>query len=266
MADPLSYRQSVDALSAPDLQLLRAGIAKAMTISDNRGYQYFAGEHGIPQFRCQHGNLLFLPWHRAYLYTLELSFRDLTPQFTLAYWDWTSVASHATGLPQAYAAATATGGSPNPLLFGAADIAQATINQLRTNPQTANVFDFTKAPPLTIRMPDPPAALPQAAAVQAIIDTSSTFTDFSHRIEDVHNSVHGWVGGAMGVVPTAAFDPVFWAHHTMIDRLWYLWQLKHPGAAIPASIRNAALDGFTLTVADTLDIHGLGYEYALKVQ
>jgi tyrosinase len=264
VADPLSYRQNVDALSASDLQLLRSGIAKAMTVADNRGYQFFAGEHGIPQFRCQHGTPLFLPWHRAYLYTLELTFRDLTPGFTLAYWDWTSEQSHGAGIPTAYTDATGGDGNPNPLLWGAADISGQMIERLQQNPQTADVFDFSVTPPRTLRQPDDPSGLPSADQVQAIIAESSTFSDFSQRIEDVHNSVHGWAGGAMGVVPTAAFDPVFWAHHTMIDRLWYLWQLAHPGAGVPSSIQSSALDGFTLTVAETLDIHNLGYEYALK--
>jgi tyrosinase len=264
MTDPLSYRQNVDALSPADLQLLRSGIAKAMTVADNRGYQFFAGEHGIPQFRCQHGTLLFLPWHRAYLYTLELTFRDLTPGFTLAYWDWTSEQAHANGISPAFADKTGADGNPNPLLWGESDVSRSMIERLQQNPQTADVFDFSTSPPRTRRRPDEPEGLPSADQVQAIVAESSTFGDFSRRVEDVHNSVHGWAGGAMGVVPTAAFDPIFWAHHTMIDRLWYLWQLAHPGAGVPASIQNAALDGFTLTVAETLDIHNLGYEYALK--
>jgi tyrosinase len=40
----------------------------------------------------------------------------------------------------------------------------------------------------------------------------------------------------MSLVPFAAFDPIFWAHHTMVDRLWRLWQLRHPGALPPRAI------------------------------
>ena len=34
-------------------------------------------------------------------------------------------------------------------------------------------------------------------------------------IENLHNAIHGLVGngGHMGVVPYAAFDPIFWLHH-----------------------------------------------------
>lgn len=36
-------------------------------------------------------------------------------------------------------------------------------------------------------------------------------------LEDVHNSIHGMVGGNMGHMAEldySAFDPVFWLHHT----------------------------------------------------
>jgi tyrosinase len=263
MADSLSYRQNVDALAPADLQNFRAGITAAKAISDNRGYQYFAGIHGIPQFRCHHGDLLFLPWHRAYLYTLELTFRELSAGFTLAYWEWNSPTGQTEGIPPAYTAATDASGNPNTLLNAPANIDPATVSQLQSNPDTADSLDYSVSPPLTIRNPDPPASLPSQAAVQSIIDTTTTFTDFSHRIEQVHNNVHGWVGGTMGVIPVAAYDPVFWAHHTNIDRIWYLWQVAHPGAQLPSSIANTALDGFNMTVADTLDINHLGYEYVI---
>jgi tyrosinase len=31
--------------------------------------------------------------------------------------------------------------------------------------------------------------------------------------EDIHNSVHYYVGGHMASIPVSAFDPVFWLHH-----------------------------------------------------
>ena len=118
MADTLSYRQNIDGLGAADLAQFRAGMARAMSVSDNRGYQHFAGMHGLPQHQCYHHQIFFLPWHRAYLYTLELHFRELSAGFTLAYWDWTSAPSHAGGVPAAYRAANDAAGNPNPLLRG----------------------------------------------------------------------------------------------------------------------------------------------------
>jgi tyrosinase len=69
----------------------------------------------------------------------------------------------------------------------------------------------------------------------------------------------------MSQVPTAGYDPVFMAHHSTIDRLWYLWQMRHPGMNPPASIMQSVLTPFPMTVAQTLDIRTLGYEYAVQV-
>lgn len=35
-------------------------------------------------------------------------------------------------------------------------------------------------------------------------------------LEDIHNTVHNYAGGGghMSSVPTSAFDPIFWLHHT----------------------------------------------------
>ncbi len=78
-----------------------------------------------------------------------------------------------------------------------------------------------------------------------------------------HDNVHGSVGGSMSrfMSPT---DPVFWAHHAMIDRLWRLWQLAHPGGLPPATVLGAALPPFPLTVGQTLDTTALGYDYAVS--
>ena len=45
----------------------------------------------------------------------------------------------------------------------------------------------------------------------------------------------------MAEIPLAAYDPLFFAHHTMIDRIWRLWQLRHPTAGVPADLLGAAL-------------------------
>ena len=44
------------------------------------------------------------------------------------------------------------------------------------------------------------------------------WSSFSDRLEDFLDNVHVWVGGDMQDINTAAFDPVFFAHHTMINQ------------------------------------------------
>jgi tyrosinase len=66
----------------------------------------------------------------------------------------------------------------------------------------------------------------------------------------------------MGQIPTAAYDPIFFAHHTMIDRIWRLWQLAHPAASPPTTLLGRALPPFAMTVTETLSTTALGYDYA----
>ncbi|KAF3915762.1 Tyrosinase [Dactylellina cionopaga] len=49
-------------------------------------------------------------------------------------------------------------------------------------------------------------------------------------IEGVHDTIHGTVGsgGHMGWVDVSAFDPIFFLHHTNIDRLFAIWQGINP--------------------------------------
>jgi tyrosinase len=250
---PIRQRKNVDLLRPDQLGALRDAFARVMQISeraviDNRGYQYFAGLHGLPGQYCRHGNPpgsdpLFLPWHRAYLYFFELALRDQVPTATLAWWDWTSPASQRSGIPAAFADAQAAG-QPNPLLKSSVQPAAQQNGQ----------------PHETFRQPGPPSELPSAAQVQTILSLRS-FADFTAQLEDVHNAVHGWTGGTMGIIPWAAYDPIFWAHHANIDRLWRIWQLRHP-QNFPPSFLNRALPPFPLTVAQTLNMKTLGYDYA----
>ena len=92
----------------------------------------------------------------------------------------------------------------------------------------------------------------------------NTYDGFWNKLENVHDAVHVWVGGAMSAVPTAAYDPVFWSHHAMIDRLWYIWQISQKGAQPPADLLSVVLSPFPMTVAQTLDIANLRYEYAVQ--
>jgi len=76
-ARALRNRKNVDNLSTTQLKTLRDAFAAVEAISDDRGFSHWAGIHGLPlPMYCQHGTRLFLPWHRAYLYSFELALRD----------------------------------------------------------------------------------------------------------------------------------------------------------------------------------------------
>ncbi len=251
------YRQEVGNLAASELATFPQTMAQSMSLNDNRGFIHFAGMHGWPGNLCQHGTPLFPPWHRGYLYMFEMSLRDISANVSLPWWDWTSDASHATGIPAAY-----TDPAPNPLLASQTGLAADMLTQIQT--QIPDSLDFSVTPPQTVRAPGPPSGLPTADIIESVLQ-EPTFDGFTARLEDQHNQVHGWVGGSMGIIPLAAFDPLFWAHHCMIDRLWYLWQLRNPNGGVGSIAPTQALEGFPLTVAQVMNINQLGYEYATKV-
>jgi tyrosinase len=238
----LRHRRSARRLTAGQLNDLRNAITAAQEINDERGYQYWAGIHGLPlPMWCQHGTELFLPWHRAYLYLFEKQLQDRVPGVTLPWWDWTT--QHPEGIPSAYSARKVDG-RKNPLF-------DSPIQKSgRENPGQTR----------TTRAPRAPGALPSPAEVETLLDERD-FLTFQTELEGIHDGVHMWTGGTMGRIPVAAYDPVFWAHHCMIDRVWYLWQLRH-GPGVPAALRNRALAPFPMTVRDTLEVSHLGYDYA----
>jgi tyrosinase len=266
MAGGVVVRKDVNRMTPSDLQALRNAYTKMMGFSggDNRSWIYWAGYHGYPNWFCWHhsavgqGNIqpydLFLPWHRAYLLYWEHAARDQDSDMVLPWWDWTSDESHQNGLPKAFTDPK-VGGVDNPLYAGS-------IPPVQGQPGRKSK-----------RFPGDPQDLPTAAQVDDVVGLSS-FVDFSSQLQDIHDDVHGWTGGGnpsppplqgdMAIVGLAAFDPIFWSHHCMIDRIWYLWQLKHGVSNIPEDYLTKPLQPFNLTVADVLDVRALGYDYAVS--
>jgi tyrosinase len=189
---------------------------------------------------------------------------------TLPWWDWTTDPSQPSEIPATYSSETVNG-QPNPLFQGPIvaipDAQWEGDSGARQSLLAQTGVDPGPLPAVTFRQPGAlpisPSGLPTAKDVDDAL-AAPNFADFSQKVEQIHNGVHVWVGGTMSEIPVAAYDPIFYAHHTMIDRLWWLWQLQHPGAHPPARYLGAPLAPFpSLTVGGTLDINNLGYEYAL---
>jgi tyrosinase len=273
----LNIRKSVRNLSPHELKKLREAFDKMMKIKDDRGYGAIAGIHGLPlPISCVHGERsvetdpsfrLFPLWHRAYLYIFELALQDAAVDHTITipYWDWSVEAFRKEGIPKAFSDPTIDDGSPNPLFKFHVKLPPNTdLSRFTQATQCPKSLQFdTHREPHSRFSP----RLPTDAHVKRVL-AEKDYGFFSDALEQIHNSVHGYVGGRCGDmshVPFAAFDPIFWAHHSMIDRLFYLWQLD-THHTIPLSVRDTVLKPFELTVGKVLNIYRLGYDYAGQQQ
>lgn len=170
-----------------------------------------------------HTTQRLLPWHRIYLLQFEMALRAIHPDVSIPYWDWTQASEQA--IP--------------PWLVGA----------------TPTVVTPTKTVIVT-RFPGTAADLATIASNVPTIMAMSDFTSFASNLGGVHGGVHVWVGGAMGSVPTAPADPIFWMHHANLDRLWWQWQNSPQGAGKNPSLSGAAavMDPWASTEVDTRDL------------
>lgn len=73
-------------------------------------------------------------------------------------------------------------------------------------------------------------------------------------LEGLHDSIHravGGLGGHMRFNTMAGFDPIFFFHHSNVDRIFALWQRMHPDQWIEPSV---GIQGtFTIPAGATVD-------------
>lgn len=211
----------------------------------------------------------FLAWHRAYISVTERKIREISgdASFTYPYWNWSSDRR----IPAAYARA----GSP---------LADA-VRFPRTSPVglTDGEVGFRPDDPVLSQLGVTALAADTFEAENGG-DIPFTFGGIARPNSDnafgnnalegtPHGPVHNYVGGGgdMSDFETAGRDPIFFAHHGNLDRLWETWRAM-PGHKATEPTRDAFtkhsfvfkwLDGAPIEVKmiDILDTTRLGYTY-----
>lgn len=291
----MAIRQNISSLGSEQLSQLRRAHKLTMDRIDNRSYFRMGSIHGWLEEWCQHEPIddpanpsrrlhLFLPWHRAYCYTLESNFQtvlrlDGDPNwrdFALPYWNWRDPKSQGGSepIPQAYLEPTA-GGQPNPLhhyrMVFSGRTREGGIVDGRPRPQMVNINEDTRRAPGTWPGVSTLAQVRQLASQQEEdipqVLSQAAFPEMSERLRNSwHNLIHLYVGGERGHFSNplfAAYDPIFWPHHVQIDRIWRIWQREHGAENIPEYMKDIPLSPFgRLRVRDVLSVSNLGYDYA----
>jgi tyrosinase len=250
------------------IRRLQKAFKEIMSRTDNQGYTHVASHHGYLDNLCPHGptidpegNIIhkFLPWHRAYLLKLERLLQERDATVSVPWWDWRSETSKKIGIPKSFSQ-DKIGKKENPLSKFYISIK----GKDRASQQDIILSRYTT------RNPGKPQEISNTQKDLSQNETDipqlyelSDFRQFSERLRiGWHNFIHVWIGGDMGVVNTAAYDPIFFIHHCNVDRIWAIWQTLHGVDSIPSYMRNAVLEPFGMTVKDVLDINSLNYDYA----
>jgi tyrosinase len=250
----VTIRKSVYALTAKDVQRYRLAVSRIAKISgesvhDHRGFQYVAGIHGLPGRYCKHHRSAFAVWHRPYVQRYEQMLQDAVPDAFVPYWDWTTHTAQTEGIPAIFTEPT----WKNP------DTGKTEPNPLLAQPKSLIGRGATS------REPNPPAQLAPLRALAHTALLAQDYHAFSPDLENPHDQLHGWCGGDMGLVATAAYDPLFWSHHAFVEYLFCQWQDSHPEALAP-TIDARLFAPFSVTVAEIWDYHKLGYAYGPELR
>lgn len=200
-------RRNVASMAATDPILVTYAAAitamQARPSSDKRSWAYQADIHAN---HCPHGNWLFLPWHRAYIYRFEEICREVTGDngFALPYWNWQSQR-----------------GIPAPFLDTASPL---------YHPRSKGMIDqlpnYMVGGPVLQSILDETNFLRFASGSLALSDSQQTYSRKDPLEDGPHDSLHVWVGNDMGQVNLAARDPLFWLHHNNIEAIWADWNIR----------------------------------------
>jgi tyrosinase len=221
---------------------------------------------------------LFLPWHRTFVWGLERALRTKCNFHGVQpYWDWTIDAPdfyHATILDNNTKSGFGGWGDPNndfQITTGgfAKDfiVSYPSPHSIRRNFILQPFLDpapFPGPPPPANTAEDINTTFTEANAiysVESFVGDYESFQAYFESIEGLHPGPHIILGGDMiGSCPSntppadcvpgpkwTPNDPLFFMHHAMVDRIWYLWQKKHAmnqyayhGGSIPTAT-NATL-------------------------
>lgn len=202
-----------------------------------------------------HGRWTFFVWHRMFLYfherILGLLVNDVT--LRLPYWDWENAAHQ--NLPAQYYQGSLN--DPTRELQPGHPVQRGNLPCCSPPPWSVNLITVT---PQDVGMNF--TGIGGDATSSGDVETGS------------HGYVHMSVGGAngdMGNLATAAGDPIFFAHHGNIDRIWYSWE-QVSGNVDPAGL--SAIPPFTfydghawrtMTAPQVMPTTKLGYAYDTKI-
>jgi len=138
---------------------------------------------------------IFLAWHRRQMFEMEQAVQDINPEISLAFWD--------------------------------SSIYQSSNDQL-WDEEFLGSFDTNWSLNRNFGQGGP---LPTPTDVSNLM-TMSDFFVFTNELErrPVHRGAHVWTGGVMPTTLSPR-DPIFYFHHSFVDKVWQEWEEIHGTSA-----------------------------------
>ncbi len=211
------------------------------------GVSWWFKQDEIHQATHVHGGPEFLPWHREITNRLEEMLRQINPQLSLHYWDWTQ---NPTNIPNANLGGGTTGtfdlftanfmGEKNGLIgepwLSAGYYVPGAPNFRSTNPFDPVNKNPADPPREVTRVVVGPGTGPESAANDNAIVGAGDYAAMASALELAHNRAHGFVN--MGSQHTSFRDPFVFLLHSNVDRLFARWQTDpaHPERLDPNAV------------------------------
>jgi tyrosinase len=200
-----------------------------------------------------HGVASFFPWHRMFVVAWEERLRELVPDVTVPYWDWTSDWSDPLSA-SIFKLLPVKAGPSGDCKY------RMTVPNRHCLMRNYTVKEFTTFYSYT--------------TIERILTEATNFEGLWKQLEPApHGIVHAAIGGPGGDMTQmhSPNDPIFWFHHSNLDRMWAQWQSKDWSARSRdysgTGQRNRkvrlsdALSPFNVTSEDAVDYKRFCYDY-----
>lgn len=265
----LSDNEKQDYISA--VLCLRDATSTLAPSSNHTAYDDFPWIHSHVGY-ATHNSAPFLPWHRYFLHIYETTLREKCGYTGgLVYWDWTLDFEALENSP-IFNPATGFGGDGE---VGGEITVGRSGRCLVDGPFAGTKVDFydVKFQPhclsrgfrdLEGNLGHMDGADISPDSIEAVL-SSDGYEEFVAAMESkVHDAIPFGIAGDFETF-TAPYDPVFFLHHTQLDRLWWLWQQRQPNRGLDSygghkerhSVEMASLD-------DDLHYKGLAPDVKVK--
>jgi hypothetical protein len=166
-----------------------------------------------------HGGIEFIPWHRALCNHFEDLLREVDPELSLHYWDWTTD-------PR-----VAPPGGAALFTDEFMDNASGEVSHLLHNFESTEGGSHPKIWRDVGAVAAKADGRPDLLSDADMLNGASNFATIADRLTQAHDfTAHSYIGGTISDAHYSFHDPFVFLLHSNLDRLWAKWQTDpaHP--------------------------------------